>query len=1433
MKVSRKIFFKGLLLTAVLMTVYGSHAQVAPPSTYPNTIKVNYVRTWDAKAPVQDSATLVGLPVTGVIQTTQYFDGLGRPLQTVAKQLSPLGMDMVTPVVYDAFGRETYKYLPFASNVAATGDATSDGSFKLDPFQQQAAFYSTFNAGGPLHEQGEYFYYAQNDYEASPLNRTLTSYSPGNSWIGSHKGVSSQYMVNTANDSIRIWNIAAGQGSIPATAAIYGGGLLYKNGTTDEQGHQIYEYKDKEGHVILKKVQLWNTPAAGHSGWLCTYYIYDDLNNLRFVIQPRAVEWLAANSWSFGSNGGAGVANELCFRYEYDARKRMIIKKVPGSGEVRMVYDVRDRLVMTQDSVLRSLKKWQVFCYDALNRQDTVALMTDVNHYNDHAWHMTQAASSAIYPPTATYPTEVVTQLYYDSYDWVTALGNSLTATPNTTYNNNASYFFTTYNAAPDYAVPMNVYPIATGMSTGQRTKIVDASQFLYSVPFYDDHGRVIQTESSNYTNGIDWEISQYDFSGKPLRKLVVHKKNPPNPMGHLVLSKYIYDAAGRSTSIRKTMDGVEQRIDSMTYDELGQLKTKYLGNNLDSLVYDYNVRGWLIEINKKYLTGNATNYFGMELAYDKTNAVIGTTPYAGSALNGNISGTIWKSAGDGVARKYDFSYDNVNRLTGANFTQYNGSTFAPSSTIDFGVPKISYDANGNILSMTQRGYKISGSSAIDSLTYGYFSNTNRLRYVYDLANDTASKLGDFHYSQLTKDTVNTPDYAYDANGNLTADKNKGIRRIHYNFLNLPDTISMTKADGNSKGNIVYRYDAQGTKWAKIVTDSTVSPAKVTTNLYIKGIEYKNDTIQFVAHEEGRTRYFWQHYMAGDSSFRQRFDYFERDHLGNTRVILTDQRDTGVYMATMEAVYRAKEKALFYNIDSCSYAVSSIPGYPSDATTSPNDSVARVNGSTRPMGPALLLKVMSGDSVTIVLKAFFKSGGSTSQTQSAVPNILASLAGGLAGMTGASHGTAGQLNVSGSPVGLSLDRFINNYDGTPATTPKAYLNWMVLDNQFNYDSASSGARPVTSPDQLLNLTAQLKLKKSGYLYIWVSNETKGWDVFFDNLKVMHYVGPMLEENHYYPFGLTMAGISDKALKGGYAENKYRYNGKELQNKEFSDGGGLEEYDFGIRNYDPQIGRWWTIDPKADQMRRFSPYNYAYDNPLRFIDPDGMKPEDWIRYTDQNGDQHVEWNEYVHTQAQAEKAYGSGAEDIGTESYQSNGYINDGDQRGTYRLNSDGTAYRLGEGDPKPSTTKVDRANVEPQPTTPEDALKNTNSIIGAGMAATAVGTAKFEKLAASAANAGETIEDIRNGIAGIDAAGAASKAADILGKASGVLDAGIAAYDAYKTFHNPKSTTEQKVGAVLNVAFKTAMIFVKTDPLVGLGLSLLDMAGVTVDTSKW
>ncbi|HZE86119.1 MAG TPA: RHS repeat-associated core domain-containing protein, partial [Puia sp.] len=176
------------------------------------------------------------------------------------------------------------------------------------------------------------------------------------------------------------------------------------------------------------------------------------------------------------------------------------------------------------------------------------------------------------------------------------------------------------------------------------------------------------------------------------------------------------------------------------------------------------------------------------------------------------------------------------------------------------------------------------------------------------------------------------------------------------------------------------------------------------------------------------------------------------------------------------------------------------------------------------------------------------------------------------------------------------------------TRPHAFVNWVLFDNQMNYVSASSGFDQVGADQEFKkHVLTNLPVTKSGYLYIYVSNETPNIDVFFDNVQVTHVRGPLLEENHYYPFGLVMQGISDRALKTNYAQNKHLFNGgNELQNKEFSDGSGLELYDATNRMNDPQLGRFWQIDEFGEVANAWSPYQFGSDNPISRNDPFGLK-----------------------------------------------------------------------------------------------------------------------------------------------------------------------------------------------------------------------------------
>jgi len=130
-------------------------------------------------------------------------------------------------------------------------------------------------------------------------------------------------------------------------------------------------------------------------------------------------------------------------------------------------------------------------------------------------------------------------------------------------------------------------------------------------------------------------------------------------------------------------------------------------------------------------------------------------------------------------------------------------------------------------------------------------------------------------------------------------------------------------------------------------------------------------------------------------------------------------------------------------------------------------------------------------------------------------------------------------------------------------------------------------------------TERVSTTDPGILIVYVDNQTMGKDVWFDNVQVLHYNTQVLEENHYYPFGLT---VSTSAM--GVTKQPYKYQGVELE-KSF----GLETYETAFRGLDPQLGRWNGIDIKSEKYYHLSPYASMGNNPVSFVDPLG--DDTWV------------------------------------------------------------------------------------------------------------------------------------------------------------------------------------------------------------------------------
>jgi YD repeat-containing protein len=785
------------------------------------------------------------------IKGVTYFDGLGRSKQSIAIRQSASQKDIVTHIEYNDLGLQEKEYLPYVPTT------TGDGMIKTNALSSTNSFYNTAAYDNTLNP------YSQKTIEDSPITRVYEQGAPGNDWkIGttfSAKGYSNNsHTVKFEYDSnhsteVREYSVTTVLSSntyIPTLVdnGNYAAGQLTKTITKDENwtvsdglNHTIEEFKNKSGQVVLKRTYNY---SVAHD----TFYVYDDFGNLSYVLSPKA-------------DGQGGIPsttelNELCYQYKYDYRNRLVEKKIPGKDWEYIIYDKLDRPLLTQDANLRAQNKWLFTKYDKLGRVaytgevvNTRTIATMQNHVSatnnmpdeQYEYQLTSQSTLGIYYRDYYFPTSgtVFTVNYYDSYvDLPTGF------------------------VAPTTVYGQTLTTNAKGLATVSKVRVLDTNHWITTITYYDEKARPIYTYTHNsYLQTTDIVKRKLDFTGKVLETTTTHTKTNGNHPTQSIVDKFTYDHAGRLLTQTQFLNGsgTGEVLVNNIYDELGQLKTKKVGNTLttplQTIDYKYNVRGWLTNINQDAYNDN--DLFNFTLKYDN--------PTTGTPLfNGNISQTSWNTLNTDTSTKtYTYTYDALNRITGAD-----------DNTGNYNLNFVSYDKNGNIELLKRKGHTNSGATSfgmMDDLDYDY--NGNKLTKVTDSGNSTYG----------FKDGANTStEYTYDNNGNMLTDANKGITSITYNHLNMPTEI---KFNNSNTKKISYVYSANKIKLRKITNDN----GSVTTTDYAGNFVYENTALKQVTQFEG---YFDVSSTSGNINGVYVYQY--KDIWRNTRLTYADTNGDGV-----------------------------------------------------------------------------------------------------------------------------------------------------------------------------------------------------------------------------------------------------------------------------------------------------------------------------------------------------------------------------------------------------------------------------------------------------------------------------------------------------------------------------------------------------------
>lgn len=779
-----------------------------------------------------DTTIQVANDSTQPIIKRTFYDAMYRPTLTYLYNYTPNHQNLVTLNEYDDYARLSKEWLP----TAVSGNSLTINSFKNNATQ----FYS-----------GESRPFVEHVYSTATWNNGITKNElVGTQKAGADMGIHKEGFFSRGNDSteVRFFKVTS-EGLLEANGFYYATALLVTQ-TTDEDNKTRVVYTNLHDQVVMEKVDN-----------AITYYVYNDLNQLCYVLPPLAVSQLGEGEY----NEDNDILKKYAYVYKYDKRGNQIYKRLPGCEPIRMVYDKSNALVLSQTGNQRARGTyWTVYKYDSLRRLIYTAEVKVGS--NDHEgqikdfsrWLVTERFSTdeQLHPMSNTgysrsyydsHPMKLLTVNYYDDYQFLSFIADTMQSRM-------------AFEAFSDNSGIAN----ATGLLTGTRSYYLDKTgNYSETVYYYDYRGREIQRRTTNHLGGIDVLSTKYDFANNITDTWSSQSTN--NGLTTTEHYHYEYDHANRLLTTTYTFNNEPPiELQSYHYDELGRVRSRHIHGGIDSIAFAYDIRNQVTQI-------KSSSY---EQKYYYNQSCPSAEGHSGELYNGNISATTW-TYGNKI-NGYTYSYDNMNRLS-STYSILNNSL-----NVDYLYSeKFGYDPHGNITSIE----RWDDNDAMDVLGFTYVGN--QLQSIDDRGVEA------YHYDakHYHDNSNSTNDFAYDANGNMIYDQDRGIAAIRYNLLNLPDTIQFT--NGNL---IIHRYDAAGnrleTKYLTKKIAVTVPLEKVVETLvhpqffYITRDAFHNNIvytanntdaygIEFVHNPEGYIRYYGvaEHYHH----------YHIKDLLGNIR----------------------------------------------------------------------------------------------------------------------------------------------------------------------------------------------------------------------------------------------------------------------------------------------------------------------------------------------------------------------------------------------------------------------------------------------------------------------------------------------------------------------------------------------------------------------